>query len=490
MRLRAPVPKPGKIVAIGLNYRDHAAESGQPIPEEPILFAKFANSVIGPGEAIQIPRATDRADYEAELGVVIGRTAREVARDDALSVVAGYTCVNDVSARDLQLRVSQWTRGKAIDTFLPMGPWLVTPDEIPDPGHLAIRCVLNGDVMQDSNTDQMIFGVAELVSFISQTITLEPGDVIATGTPPGVGFLATLLGCSGRATRSPSRSRASARSTNPVRYCGRDGRERCDAGEPVAADRVVSDHRRGVGHRRRGGEMRSPRRAGRSSSATSQRRAAARRRAVDPRRRGQARSAIVVDVCDRAVGRRAGVDRGHARFGGFDAVCPNAGIGFAERPSSRPVTTSTRLIDVNLNAARSTCCSPACPHVRDGGASSSRRPRRGSSRTRAAAVYAATKIALIGLGRSLALELAGRSIRVNMVCPGAVDTPMIRGVWGSEAEAQRALAEYAETNPLRRVRRTRGRRPAIAVPRRSPDARHITGVSLRVDGGDGLMGAV
>jgi 2,4-diketo-3-deoxy-L-fuconate hydrolase len=188
LRLRAPIPKPGKIVAIGLNYRDHAAEAGQPIPDEPILFAKFANSVIGPGEAIEVPRATDRADYEAELGVVIGRVAREISCDEALSVVAGYTCVNDVSARDLQLRVSQWTRGKAIDTFLPMGPCLATPEAIPDPGRLAIRCVLNGDVMQDSNTDQMIFGVAELVSFISQTITLEPGDVIATGTPPGVGF--------------------------------------------------------------------------------------------------------------------------------------------------------------------------------------------------------------------------------------------------------------------------------------------------------------
>ena len=120
---------------------------------------------------------------------MIGRQTREIPIDDALSVVAGYTCVNDVSARDLQLRVSQWTRGKAIDTFLPMGPWLVTRDELPDAGHLTIRCLLNGDVMQDSNTDQMIFGVAELVSFISQTITLEPGDVIATGTPPGVGFL-------------------------------------------------------------------------------------------------------------------------------------------------------------------------------------------------------------------------------------------------------------------------------------------------------------
>lgn len=189
LRLAAPIPRPGKIIGVGLNYRDHAAESGQPVPEEPILFAKFANSVIGPGEPISIPPATQSADYEAELGIVIGRTARSVDREAARGFVAGYTCVNDVSARDLQLRVSQWTRGKAIDTFLPMGPWLVTADEIADPNRLSIRCTLNGEVMQDSNTDQMIFGVFELVSFISQTMTLEPGDVIASGTPAGVGFL-------------------------------------------------------------------------------------------------------------------------------------------------------------------------------------------------------------------------------------------------------------------------------------------------------------
>lgn len=191
LRLRAPVPHPGKIFGVGLNYRDHAKETGQPVPEVPILFAKFANSVIGPGEPIVVPAATRRPDYEAELGVVIGSTAREVSVDDALDHVAGYLCCNDVSARDLQLSTSQWTQGKAIDTFLPCGPWLVTSDEVPDPQALAIRCILNGEVMQDSSTAQMVFGVAELVSFISQTCTLEPGDLIATGTPPGVGFART-----------------------------------------------------------------------------------------------------------------------------------------------------------------------------------------------------------------------------------------------------------------------------------------------------------
>jgi len=188
VRLLAPVPRPGKVVGIGLNYRDHAAESGQPIPEQPILFAKFANSVIGPGEPILLPPETAEPDYEVELGVVIGRTARRVPVANALDHVGGYTCMNDVSARDLQFQSSQWTLGKAIDTFLPCGPWLVTTDEIPDPQALALRLTLNGEVLQSSSTEQMVFGIAELVASISRTMTLEPGDLIATGTPPGVGF--------------------------------------------------------------------------------------------------------------------------------------------------------------------------------------------------------------------------------------------------------------------------------------------------------------
>jgi 2-keto-4-pentenoate hydratase/2-oxohepta-3-ene-1,7-dioic acid hydratase in catechol pathway len=191
VRLLAPVPRPGKIVGIGLNYRDHAAESGQPIPEAPILFPKFANSVIGPGDPIVVPPEAEEPDYEVELGVVIGRTARRVGVPEALDHVAGYTCMNDVSARDLQFQSSQWMLGKAIDTFLPCGPWLVTTDEIADPQALALRLTLNGEELQSSSTAQMVFGVAELVAFISRTMTLEPGDLIATGTPPGVGFART-----------------------------------------------------------------------------------------------------------------------------------------------------------------------------------------------------------------------------------------------------------------------------------------------------------
>jgi 2-keto-4-pentenoate hydratase/2-oxohepta-3-ene-1,7-dioic acid hydratase in catechol pathway len=185
---RAPVPRPGKVVCIGLNYRDHAEEAGLELPDVPILFPKFANSVIGPAEPIVIPPETTRVDYEAELGVVIGRTAYRVSESDALSYVGGYTCMNDVSARELQNRTSQWMLGKAIDTFLPCGPVLVTPDEIPDPQALAIRCEVNGRELQSSTTAQMVFGVAELIAFVSRTMTLEPGDLIATGTPPGVGF--------------------------------------------------------------------------------------------------------------------------------------------------------------------------------------------------------------------------------------------------------------------------------------------------------------
>lgn len=189
--LLAPVPRPGKIVCVGLNYRDHAAETGKAVPTEPVLFAKFANSVVGDGAVVPIPPETDEADWEAELGVVIGARASRVRVEDALAHVAGYTCTNDLSARDLQRSGGQWTRGKAIDGFLPMGPWLLTADEVPDPQRLSIVCRLNGEVVQSSTTQQMVFGVAELVSLISATLTLEPGDCIVTGTPPGVGMART-----------------------------------------------------------------------------------------------------------------------------------------------------------------------------------------------------------------------------------------------------------------------------------------------------------
>jgi 2-keto-4-pentenoate hydratase/2-oxohepta-3-ene-1,7-dioic acid hydratase in catechol pathway len=187
LRLLAPVPRPAKILCIGLNYRDHAAEVGKPLLTVPMVFAKFANSVVADGATVEIPAATTKVDWEAELGVVIGRTAKGVDVAAALEHVAGYVCTNDLSARDLQNVTSQYTLGKAIDGFLPMGPWLVTRDEVPDPQNLAISCTVNGQTVQQSSTREMVFGVAELVSFLSRMITLEPGDVIATGTPPGVG---------------------------------------------------------------------------------------------------------------------------------------------------------------------------------------------------------------------------------------------------------------------------------------------------------------
>ena len=184
----APVPRPGKILCIGLNYRDHAAESNMPIPEKPIVFSKFSTCVIAPGEPVVLPSVSKQVDYEAELAVVIGRRAKHVSADRAYHYVLGYTAFNDVSARDFQFGDGQWQRGKSCDTFAPMGQTLVTADAVPDPHKLPIKLTLNGQTMQESNTDQLIFGVPALIEFISQTITLEPGDVIATGTPAGVGF--------------------------------------------------------------------------------------------------------------------------------------------------------------------------------------------------------------------------------------------------------------------------------------------------------------
>jgi 5-carboxymethyl-2-hydroxymuconate isomerase len=183
-----PIARPGKIICVGLNYRDHAEESGIDAPPTPVIFAKFPSSVIGPGEPIRIPPVVKECDYEAELGVVIGATTRNVSRENAFEAVKGYICANDVSARDLQFADGQWTRGKSPDTFCPVGPRLVSPSEIGDPHALSIRTTVNGEVLQDSSTSNLIFKIDELISFISQTATLEEGDLILTGTPAGVGF--------------------------------------------------------------------------------------------------------------------------------------------------------------------------------------------------------------------------------------------------------------------------------------------------------------
>jgi 2-keto-4-pentenoate hydratase/2-oxohepta-3-ene-1,7-dioic acid hydratase in catechol pathway len=183
-----PIPDPDKILCIGLNYREHARESGLEVPPVPVVFAKFRNSLIGPGAAIELPAISQQVDYEGELAVVIGKRCKNVNPDEALSAVAGYSAFNDVSARDLQLQVSQWTVGKAIDTFAPMGPGLVSAHLVPDPQQLELITRLNGQVVQQSSTADMIFSVAEIISYLSRSMTLEPGDIIATGTPSGVGF--------------------------------------------------------------------------------------------------------------------------------------------------------------------------------------------------------------------------------------------------------------------------------------------------------------
>lgn len=183
-----PIDRPGKIICVGLNYRDHAAEAGLDVPERPVVFAKWTTALIGPDMPIVVPSISHEIDYEAELGVVIGRRVRAASADEALSAIAGFVCVNDVTARDLQLADGQWTRAKSLDTFCPVGPALVPADEAPDPQHLRIRCLLNGEVVQDSSTENMIFTCGELIAFVSEAIELEPGDLIATGTPAGVGF--------------------------------------------------------------------------------------------------------------------------------------------------------------------------------------------------------------------------------------------------------------------------------------------------------------
>jgi acylpyruvate hydrolase len=183
-----PIPDPDKILCIGLNYREHAHESGLEVPSVPVVFAKFRNSLIGPGASIELPAISQQVDYEGELAVVIGRRCKNVHVSDALSVVAGYSVFNDVSARDLQSQVSQWTMGKAIDTFAPMGPGLVPAHLIPDPQKLELITRVNGQVVQESSTADMIFSVAEIIAHVTRSMTLEPGDIIATGTPSGVGF--------------------------------------------------------------------------------------------------------------------------------------------------------------------------------------------------------------------------------------------------------------------------------------------------------------
>jgi len=177
-----------KVVCVGLNYVDHAREVELALPERPLLFAKWQSAVIASGEPVVIPAGVEQVDYEAELAAVIGTRVKGVSAENALEAVAGYTCLNDVSARVLQFADGQWTRAKSLDTFCPIGPHVVPREEVGDPQALRIQCRVNGETVQDGSTADMIFGVAELVAYVSETITLEPGDVIATGTPPGVAF--------------------------------------------------------------------------------------------------------------------------------------------------------------------------------------------------------------------------------------------------------------------------------------------------------------
>ena len=187
-RILAPIAHPPKLLCIGLNYRDHAIESNMELPKTPVVFTKFSNSIVGPGDTVVLPAASAQPDYEAELAIVIGKRGRNIAATDWREYVFGYTIINDVSARDIQLATSQWSLGKSFDTFCPMGPAIVSLDEIGDPHALSIQLSIDGVLLQDSNTDQLVFDTSYLVAYLSSIMTLTPGDIISTGTPAGVGL--------------------------------------------------------------------------------------------------------------------------------------------------------------------------------------------------------------------------------------------------------------------------------------------------------------
>lgn len=188
VQLLAPIPRPPKLICVGLNYRDHAEETGAQIPKVPTIFNKFSTAVIGPGEQVILPKVSKQPDYEAEFAFVIGRGGRNIAAEDWQKHVFGYTLVNDVTARDYQRATTQWLMGKTFDTFAPLGPCIVTADEVPDPHNLDIQMDINGEILQDSNTRELIFKIPDLIAFLSSVFTLEPGDIVSTGTPAGVGF--------------------------------------------------------------------------------------------------------------------------------------------------------------------------------------------------------------------------------------------------------------------------------------------------------------
>ncbi|WHX42686.1 fumarylacetoacetate hydrolase family protein [Mesobacillus sp. AQ2] len=188
VKILPPIPTPEKIICVGLNYIDHCRETGMEPPASPVIFSKYANAIVGHNDAVEIPINSNEVDFEAELAVVIGKEAKWISEEEAEEYVFGYTIMNDISARDLQFKDGQWSRGKTADTFAPTGPLIVTKEEAGDPHNLAISLELNGEVMQNSNTSNLIFSVPQIISFLSQSMTLKPGDIIATGTPPGVGM--------------------------------------------------------------------------------------------------------------------------------------------------------------------------------------------------------------------------------------------------------------------------------------------------------------
>lgn len=463
-------PDPRNIVAVGVNYREHATETHDVVPDFPLIFSKFTSSIAAHGTPIRIPPACAQPDYEAELGVVIGRPAFEVAVEDALDHVGGYVAFDDVSARDFQSRTSQWTQGKGFPTFGPTGPYLVTPDEFGPPSGRRLRLVLNGEVLQDASTDDMVFDVATLVSYVSSVCALRPGDIIATGTPSGRGdrALPAAAPASWRYRARRGRGAARARESRGVRMNGPG--VLAVTGSARGIGRAVALAAAAQGYPIAGIDVDEE--GGRATAAA----AAA---------LGVAAAHFTCDLA-RPAEVTATFERIEREVGPVEHLVNNAAIGSHTAPESLGEAEWRRIIDVDLGAAVF-----ACQAV---GRSLIARGRPGSivnissiaglaALGRGNYAYSIAKAGLIGLTRELAVEWAGYGIRVNVVAPSQVDTEGFRPLIGaSDIAGGNTLGAALAGIPLGRLAQPADV-AATVLFLLGEDASFLTGVTIPVDGG-------
>ena len=404
-RTGVPVANVGKFIAIGLNYTDHAKEAGMAIPTEPVVFMKATSCLIGPNDDVIRPKRSTKMDWEVELGVVLGAKAQYVPAERALDYVAGYCVVNDVSERNFQIeRGGQWDKGKSFDTFGPVGPWLVTKDEVGDVHGLAIWLDVNGERMQTGNTRTMIFNCAEIVSYLSEVMTLMPGDLICTGTPPGVGM----------GMKPPRYLQIGDVMTSGHREARRTAAETCGVSGPRVMNRLDLENKRAVVVAERLAVSGARVALWDRDAANLDRTAAA---------MGPAAQAIGLDVSSESAIADA-LEKTLAQFGGIDALVNNAGISGPNMPTwEYPVDDWRRVLDVNLTGVF-LCCRAIVPHM-----IASRCGRivnvasvAGKEGNPNAPAYSASKAAVIALTKSLGKELARTGVVVNCVTPGAVRT--------------------------------------------------------------------